>query len=597
MSVFCNISFHSDSYYPCLCRTNKRSRTILALYDSSEYPNEQDDKNLIHYSAEAVLNYLGLKVRYHDIQQGLPDLDKTKDIYGVLSWFLDDRIPRAKEYCQWAVEQIKEGKKFIILGHLGARKDSLNNTQTPESLINTLYESLGLRYEGNWTDNPFIIEIASKDSSMVEFEKPLKNQMGNYEKIVSIDNNNQVYLALKRRDVETSESAVVVTTPQGGYAMREYEIFLDYPTLQTRWRINPFRFFEEAFELGRIPRFDTTTLFGRRILYSHIDGDGFRNVTKFDQNRYAGEIVYDEILQSYPWPITVSFITAEIDPQYLGSERLVNISREIFKLPHVEAGSHAFSHPLDWNNQLTAFEIKDYSQKAKKSDKENYAQDSLYPDAAMITVDRQVYLNREIKDAVNYINQSLLPPEKKVKVYQWSGDCKPPEEAIAIADRQNIENINGGDSRFDRLISSYSGIAPLTRQVKNRIQVYTSNANENIYTNGWTHPFWGFKHVIETFRQTEIPDNHKFIPRRLSPINIYYHFYIAERKIGLESLRQVYDYVAKQPVIPIFTSDYIKGVKGFLSGQISRLDDNGWALRNYGFCRTVRFDNTKQFRI
>ena len=273
----------------------------------------------------------------------------------------------------------------------------------------------------------------------------------------------------------------------------------------------------------------------------------------------------------------------------------MNLAREIYTLPHVEAGSHAFTHPLDWKKQLTAFEIKDYSQKRKKSDKEDYAQDSLYPDAAMITASREEYLRREIEGSVDYINENLLPSEKKVKVYQWSGDCEPPGEAIALTDQIGVENINRGDSRFDRLVSSYTGIASLVRQVNSRIQVHTSNANENIYTNGWLRPFWGFKHVIETFRQTEIPDNPKFKPRRLAPINIYYHFYIAERKVGLQSLKDVYDYVAKQPVIPIFTSDYIKGVKGFLSGEVFRLDDNGWAFKNYGLCRTVRFDDKKKF--
>jgi hypothetical protein len=42
--------------------------------------------------------------------------------------------------------------------------------------------------------------------------------------------------------------------------------------------------------------------------------------------------------------------------------------------------------------------------------------------------------------------------------------------------------------------------------------------NENVYTNLWISPFWGYINVIQTF---ELIEN----PRRLKSISIYYHFY------------------------------------------------------------------------
>ena len=46
-------------------------------------------------------------------------------------------------------------------------------------------------------------------------------------------------------------------------------------------------------------------------------------------------------------------------------------------------------------------------------------------------------------------------------------------------------------------------------------QVFAPNQNENVYTNEWRGPFYGFERVIETFEFTETP-------RRLKPINIYF---------------------------------------------------------------------------
>src|SRR5262245_25927146 len=38
-------------------------------------------------------------------------------------------------------------------------------------------------------------------------------------------------------------------------------------------------------------------------------------------------------------------------------------------------------------------------------------------------------------------------------------------------------------------------------------------------------------------------------------------------------------------------SEYDSWVRGFLSGHIERRDERTWSIRNYGACRTVRFDD------
>ena len=52
--------------------------------------------------------------------------------------------------------------------------------------------------------------------------------------------------------------------------------------------------------------------------------------------------------------------------------------------------------------------------------------------------------------------------------------------------------------------------------------------NENVYTNDWTGPFYGFRDVIDTFRMTGEP-------RRLKPINLYYHTYSASKVAALKA--------------------------------------------------------------
>lgn len=566
-------------------------RTILGLYDSTEDYNRQADNNLIHNNAEMVLNYLGMKVKLYDVAQGIPGDDVMKDVCGILTWFQDEEVSDAANFWAWMTRQVQSGKKLVMLKTSSAYKDKKTGVAIPFEVIEKLYTSMGLLYSGDWTDNPLVIELIDKDSGMVEFERTLDDELEAYEKIVPVNPQDKVYLKLRRTDIEDGDSATVVVTPQGGVALGDYVLLINYLNDRFRWRINPFRFFEEAFALKAKPRFDTTTLLGRRILYVHIDGDGLRNTSEIDPQRVSGEMIRDEILDVYPLPTTVSFIACEVDSRYFGSKKLEGLAKAIYEKAYVEAGSHGFSHPLDWDKALTAFEIDGYSKKMMVGDL-NIASESLYGNAAKVIVDRSVYLKRETQGAIEYLNQNVMPEGKKVAVYQWTGNCRPPAEAIDLVNQIGVKNINGGDSRLDDAIPSYTGIAALVRQTEGRLQTYTSNSNENIYTEGWTTAYGGLTNIIETFKQTEVPTLVDAVPRRVSPMNIYYHFYSGEKRASLNALKKVYEYALEQKVIPVFTSEYISGVEGFLQGEILDLGDGGWRFSRYGSCRTVRFDQT-----
>lgn len=565
-------------------------RVILAIYDSSEDFNVGDDYNFIHNNAEVILNHLGMKVRYHDLAKGLPPEDPGDDVYGILTWFIDDSVPQAAEYCRWLAGQIERGKKYIALGGIGAYVDSRTGGEVPLRTVNTVFNGMGLEYIGNWTDNPFVIEAVRMEPDMMGFERSLDDEIGMYEMIITLKEGCEVFLELERTDLPDSASAVVVVTPQGGYVSPGYASYIEYNEHQMRWYIDPFLFFSKALGIERLPRYDTTTLFGRRIFYSHIDGDGVRNISEIGEDRYSGEIIYEEILKQYELPITASIITVDIDPAYDGSERLVGLARDMFELDNVEIGVHGFSHPLDWERQLTAAVVRGYSRKSYMAQDDDIASESHYGDAALVTVDRETYLHKEIVEATAYTDNNLAPQGKKAELNQWTGNCLPPAEAIILADGEGLENINGGDTRFDRSLPSYTGIAPLVRQVKGQVQTYTSNANENIYTNGWSGPFDGFIYVIDTFKETEYPTLVKAPPRRITPINVYYHFYSGEREDALDALKAVYDYTLTQATIPVFTSQYARVVDGFMKGEIRYRSDGGWEFGDYGDCRTIRLD-------
>ncbi|OGW81390.1 MAG: hypothetical protein A2Z83_02050 [Omnitrophica bacterium GWA2_52_8] len=567
-------------------------RVILGLFDSGEEYNRRQDDNLIHNNAEMVLNHLGFRVIYHDLSKGLPVIEHLEEVAAIFSWLRDDELPGAEAYVRWLLAQMRAGKKLIVFDHLGAHHDTATDKWVPSQLTEEVYRRLGIANESAWTDNPLEIEVLEKDPQMTEFERTFEGEPLAYDKFRALRADVKVYLKLRRKDIPEGESHVIVTSPAGGWIYGEYGLFIDYYDMRNQWRVNPFRFFEEALGVRGEPRYDTTTLFGRRIFYSHIDGDGFRNITKFDDQKYSGEVILDEILSKYPLPFTVSFIAAELDPAAYGNEKLMETARKIAGLPNVELGAHGWTHPLDWENQLTAFPLKGYAKKIYR--KSETAHESIYPDAAVIKADRAQYLKKEIEDTVRFINREISPA-RPVTLNQWTGDCRPPAEGIALTRELGIENINGGDSRFDRAYQSYTNVAPLTRPYGDEIQVYASNSNENLYTNGWRGPFDGFRQVVHTFDQTEKPTLIGRRARRVSPVNVYYHFYSGEHEVSVRALKTVYADILRRNVIPVYASEYAQVVRGFLSGKMERTGDGGWHFTAYGRARTVRFDEAEGF--
>ncbi|MCH7678261.1 DUF2194 domain-containing protein, partial [candidate division KSB1 bacterium] len=229
------------------------SRRILAIYDSQR--GQTAKKNHIHANAEVILNYLGSIVEYWDIAKGLPGEKRMKKYRGVITWFYNNSMNRPQAYLQWATKQVDAGRKFVILGNLSAFRDTATGEFLKISAVNQFCKALGFIIDDtNWTVNMARIELVYKDPEMVEFERSLDYELTNYEIYKPFHPKTKAYLKLKRNDIPDSESVLVFTTPHGGFAATGY-VFYENPTnYEKQWRVNPFKFFEEAFGLKGQPR-------------------------------------------------------------------------------------------------------------------------------------------------------------------------------------------------------------------------------------------------------------------------------------------------------------------------------------------------------
>ncbi|MBL0319861.1 MAG: hypothetical protein IPP74_11320 [Alphaproteobacteria bacterium] len=611
-------------------------RVVIALYNGEGIDGVRFSPT--HRFAEMPLNQVGLVVEHYDVRKGLPDIKGRKDVRGVLTWYSSGtRMKNPQAYLKWAEDVINSDKKLVILGDPGFYVDSQNH-ETPVYQINHLYSKLGIQDNDEWVNVIRNVVFIKKDLEMVDFERQLTKFLFPYQRISVVGKDTTSYLTVQQGDDTNTRSHLVVTNPHGGFVAENYAFYLheEYDgagrkpieiggdTSMTNkeirmWNINPFAFFSKAFQTDDLPKPDASTLAGRRIYYSHIDGDGWNNVTYVEKYRHqdvlSSQVIMDNAIKAYPdLPITVAPIAAEMDLSWAGIPDGIRVAKQLFALPHVEVGSHTFTHPYEWqffehyNRELE----KGYSPMGKRYNpnasplyvkianlisktqarvqgyKGRWREGSLY-EMPRAYLEKSFDLNREVAGSIQAI-QKVAPKNKPVNILMWSGNTMPYEEAIKKVREAGIANINGGDSRYDREYPSYGWVSPLGLRRGNELQVYSSSSNENTYTDLWTGRYHGFKYLLSTIKNTDFP-------MRVKPFNIYYHMYTGEKEASLDALKQNLDYAMQQDITPVEASEYSRIVQGFYRVQLEELPGNAWIVRNRGELQTIRFDKASKKAI
>jgi len=331
------------------------------------------------------------------------------------------------------------------------------------------------------------------------------------------------------------------------------------------WIINPFKFFAEALRLPEIVVPDPTTQNGNRLLFTHVDGDGIMNYVESNPELFSGDIILEKILKRYKIPHSISLIGSEVFPEGLYpeiSDKLIDLSKKIYKLENVEGATHTFTHPFIWGKIKDGNLDEKYRLKPK-----NYV----------------FNIEKELKGGLDYINANLqLKDKRKANTVFWSGDCAPEKNALEYIYSKNILNINGGDTIITKINPYLTNVAPFGLERDNYYQIYTGAQNENVFTNDWLGPFWGFKKVVQTFKMTDSP-------RRLKPIDIYYHFYSGSKAASTNALKYAFDWAVKQDVMPIFTSEYIPKVMDYYTVSMAQ-DENRWLVAGMNDLKTLRIE-------
>ena len=518
-------------------------RKILGLYNGDEWPDPVYSN--LHRLAVMPLNHLGYQVELHDLTQPLPTGILAGRYAGIIVWPSTDHSDAKNILTNWVRTQIGHGIPVAFLDRFGFSPSLAG--QLP-----------GLEYRAGRKPPRQLAVLSRNPGITLEKEPqpvasqfvPLKITAG--ESLVTVGS----------PDGKQTSDAVALT-PWGGYALEPFVTMQSIGDQGARWILDPFEFFRRALKLRQQPAPDTTTENGVRLLLTHIDGDGFESRAEWPGGRYAATELREQILKKYRIPTSFSVITSSLGDHGLYPEAAPGLqaeARAIFALPWIEAASHSFSHPYYWQN----------SEVAKQGHDIQYLPIPGY----------SFSLDDEIPGSIRFVEQNLLPPGKKVSLFQWSGDCTPGADALVAAERAGVATINGGYTAVTESNRGLALVSPLGVEKGGYFQVFAPNQNENIYTNHWSGPFYGYRRVLETFRLTDVP-------RRLKPINIYYHVYSMTKVASWKALDEVYTSVLAQKPFPVYPSEYVGKVLDFNQTVIA-VSGDGWRIRNAGDLRQLR---------
>lgn len=525
-------------------------RRLAVLYD-----NREDDLTASngHVVLGGLLEYLGYRVDYLRTDQLVQDQAMPGLYAGAIVWITNGPPLDRSTFYAWINQRLDENTPIAFFGSLPIENAAL-------------LERMGLRVRAGVISKELTVD--QYDPQMLgHFEAPLRVRSYGLQPVLSINEDNKILLQLSDPLGKTYHPALLA--PWGGYAFDPY--LLETGIDQKRWILDPFTFLQQTLRLKHFPRVDSTTENGRRIATVHIDGDGFPSKAEIPGTPYAGQSVLDLLIKPHPFLTSVSVIEGEVGPKGKHpdlSPALEKIAREIFSLGSVEIASHTFSHPFFWRPELA-------------QQKEDF--DPEYGYHMEIPGYDEVDYTREVAGSIDYINERLTTADKPVKAIFWSGDALPDPATLKLAYDKGVVNINGALTVVKPSNPSITGMHPLLRPTEGGMQYYAPISNENVYTNLWHGPFYGFRDLIFTYQFTDHP-------RRLRGMHLYYHFYSGTKQASLNTMRTIYKYMQDAQPMSLWITDYIARLKGLHEASLAQRSDGSWQIKGLNQLRTVRID-------
>ncbi len=630
------------AFQPAMAYATPVKRDVIVLYDGDK--DKTPSQTQVHMRAEFPLNHLGYRLVYHDLRNGLPDATATAKAAAVLSWFhyeIEDYLA----YLVWLDQTAEAGAKVIILGSIGA-------PLSPQStrLINRILGRMGLRASGEFVATVLASKVTRLDAELMEFERKIDPVPNEHALVEAIDPKARIGLEYSLM-VEGRErrSVVAAVGPAGGYVAHGFIMHGDAITGAARWIVNPFAFFRAALGNAMFPIPDTTTVSGRRLYFSHVDGDGWNNGVQMERYRLrrgttapeargqdqapgrtmyfshidgdgwsnavqrtrprteqvtASQMMLRELIEPYPdLPVSVGIVAEDTDAELGGGDIAMETARRIFALPQVEVASHTCTHPFNWDFFANYDRAREYDL-ITQAERPKRDLSSRLMEAIGLANAAEARRSRYLAGGAHAPRAFLRDPfsiDREVRhALEVTQGLAPPDKkpalylwsgntrpfaAIIRATRQS--SVRNMNGGDTRFDAQHPSHAYIA-PIARSVDGERQIYAVNSNENTYTNLWTAHFHGFRQLRETI---DRTESPRRLKGVNVYYHTYSAERRASLDAVKSHLDWARQAPLAPIKASTYAAIADGFFSTDITARGPNRWTIANRDGLQTLRIDD------
>ena len=568
-------------------------RTVVALYDRKA--EAEPSLTLTHRVLELPLNHLGLRLEYHDVREGLPDLAARPDVRGIVSCYpAFVRFSDPLAYMEWILRLVKAGKKAVVLGNPGWLVND-KGEQTSAARIAKFWQGLGIRDFGRSFDYPrnVQVEMPAMDGRG-GFERSLLGEIDSYYQLRAAGPQVRSHLRVRCDSKDESEADMAFTAPWGGWAADgfAFRVISEGPAgkAEYQWYLDPFEFLEAAFDTGGLPKPDPTTLAGRRVFVGIAGGSGLQK--KSDVEGYAArgvpaaEVLLERFFKrNQDLPFTVAPIMAELDKNWAGSTRSEKSVARLLALPQVEAGTQGYSAVLDWRMFMRSL-LK--SAERKRKQQLGRRGRGRTPQPLRIYDQRGISLQDEIEGAARYLN-GMLPSGKKAEIMLWTYKTTPSAAALTLAAQAGLRGVRAPQWSFSILSPWLSSLSPFGVPAGDTYLPYVPIGCGAVTPDEIEGSSW-LRGCQEAFRLSETP-------RRLAPLGLRLFFSAGIDDAALEIAARITEAARREETCPVSFGGYHGMVQGFNTLQLVKAAPRGWIVKNRGALQTLRVDKPGEYNV
>ncbi|MEE8104333.1 MAG: hypothetical protein V3T86_02230 [Planctomycetota bacterium] len=538
-------------------------RHVIALYDGARNPYVVDP---VHDLLETPLNHLGLIPLRHDIRKGPPPAEWLEKAHAILFAFVatDQECPWLWPWVEKHADPSK--RRVVLFGGFGPLIVDSKESPDPDRLGRWL-SRFGLGYDHYYASGIGVVEVDLLEEDSTSYEAtPLGHSIHRGPWIE--DKSNKAWISTRGQHDAQKERHPIVVGPWGGLVLDPWTLERGRVHDDRRWFVDPFRFLRDALGMKGVPAPHPSVLNGRRMFFVQVDGDGFEDISTIHTRQYSAKVMHEDVFQKYALPFTVSVIIRSLTLDYEAPEPTdrMKLARRILNQPNIEVASHGVLHTLRWRRPLKVDSAPRTIMWYAKL--QNYAYSPL----------------AEVSESIRFINERLMENGKRCEVMLWTGMADPLANVVRQSRASGCWNLNGGVFRWDPLHDSVAFVSPWGRIQEDTVQVYAGGANENDFEGFYDTMPGAFKAMDLTIERTGKG-------RILKPADVYIHFYSADNRPRLRSVHYLIQrWAFREPTAPVFASTYARAVHSALTGAHILRTDNGWILRDFGDCKTIRID-------